>query len=69
MIELKADQDYRLAHMRALSTLYFTPLGDAAAAFVKASYEELAQGVPAAASVLRVNGREVHLPAVHGDYA
>lgn len=69
VIELDAEQDYRLAHMRALSTMYFTPLGSAADQFVSQSYDELAQGVPASPGVLRVKGREVRVPAVHGDIA
>ncbi|MCI0667183.1 MAG: AFG1 family ATPase [Methylococcaceae bacterium] len=69
VIELDGARDYRLAHMRALSTMYFTPLGEAADTFVRHSYEELAQGAPARSSLLRVNGREVVLPAVHGDLA
>lgn len=69
VIELDAEQDYRLAHMRALSTMYFTPLGDAADIFVNRSYDELAQGAPPSSGTLRVNGREVNLPAVHGDIA
>lgn len=68
VIELKGARDYRLAHMRALSVVYFTPLGDAADAFVRYSFDELAQGA-AAPSRIRVNGREVYLPAVHGDIA
>ncbi|MGR9108661.1 MAG: cell division protein ZapE [Gammaproteobacteria bacterium] len=69
VIELDGPQDYRMVHMRALSTMYFTPLGDAAEAFVRQSFEELAQGAQAAPISLRVNGREVDLPAVHGDIA
>ena len=69
VIELDAAQDYRLAHMRALSTMYFTPLGDAADNFVKQTFDELAQGAQATSGLLRVNGRDVHLAAVHGDIA
>jgi cell division protein ZapE len=69
VIKLDGAKDYRLAHLRALATIYHTPLGEAADAFVADSYAELAQGAPATASRLRVNGREVVLPAVHGDLA
>lgn len=69
VIELDAAQDYRLVHMRALSTMYFIPLGNDADNFVQHSFDELTQGAQASPRILRVNGRDVRLPAVHGDIA
>jgi len=69
LIELAGSQDYRLMHMRSLSTTYFTPLGVSAAAFARRSFDELTQGAPAAPGSLQVNGREIKLGAVSGDVA
>ncbi len=67
VLELAAEQDYRLVHMRALQTMYFTPLGPEADAFVKQSFEELSQQTDMKPGTLTVNARQIHLPAVHGD--
>jgi len=67
VLELAAEKDYRLVHMRALQTMYFTPLGDEADAFVKQSFEELSQQTVMEAGMLTVNARQIHLPAVQGD--
>lgn len=69
LIELAGPQDYRLMHMRSLSTTYFTPLGASAKAFIRRSFDELTQGAPEATSSLQVNGREIKLGAVSGDVA
>jgi len=69
LIELVGPHDYRLMHMRRLATTYFTPLGASAEAFIRRSFDELAQGVPLAPTGLQVNGREIQLGAVSGDVA
>ena len=67
VLELAAEKDYRLVHMRALQTMYFTPLGHEADAFVKQSFEELSQQTVIESGILTVNTRQIHLPAIHGD--
>jgi len=69
VLELAAENDYRLVHMRALATTYYTPLGPDATAFIKQSFEELSQQTEMESGTLIVNAREIHLPAVHGDIA
>ena len=67
VVALESDQDYRLVHLRALSTTYFTPLGEDAKTFVRESFDDLTQGAPEAPGQIEVKGRKIHLPAVHGD--
>jgi cell division protein ZapE len=69
LIELAGPQDYRLMHMRSLSTTYFTPLGPSAEAFVRRSFDELTHGAAMAPGSLHVNGREIKFGAVSGDVA
>ena len=69
VLELAAEKDYRLVHMRALETTYYTPLGTDATAFIKQSFEELTQQTEMESATLIVNAREIHLPAAHGDIA
>ncbi len=67
IVELTAAQDYRLLHMRALSTMYFTPLGQEASEFAENSFAELTQFAKPLPGILKVNGRHIELPSVHGD--
>lgn len=67
IVELDAAQDYRLLHLRSLATMYFTPLGPEAAEFVENSFNELTQYADCGPGTLRVKGRDIHLPRVHGD--
>ncbi len=69
VVELTATQDYRLAHLHALATTYFYPLGEAADRFLQQSYNEFTNHAPIKSGALQVLGRELTLSAVHGDVA
>ncbi len=69
VIELVADQDYRLSHLHALKTTYYYPLDEQAAKFVRQSYNELTNFAPLKPDALEVLGRKVVLTAVHGNVA
>ena len=69
VIELSARCDYRLMQMRALSTLYFYPLGREASQFIQRSFQELTNDAPITKGELPVNGRTLTLAALHGDIA
>jgi cell division protein ZapE len=69
VIELVADQDYRLSHLHALKTTYHYPLDEQAAKFVRQSYNEFTNFAPLKPGVLEVLGRKVVLSAAHGNVA
>jgi cell division protein ZapE len=69
VIELVADQDYRLSHLHALKTTYYYPLDEHSAAFIRHSYNELTNFAPLKPGTLEVLGRKVVLSAVHGNVA
>lgn len=69
VIELVANQDYRLSHLHALKTTYHYPLDEQAAKFVQKSYNELTSFAPLKPGVVEVLGRKVVLSAVHGNVA
>ncbi len=69
VIELVAEQDYRLSHLHALKTTYHYPLDEQAIKFVRNSYNELTHFAPLKPGVVEVLGRKVLLSAVHGNVA
>jgi len=69
IIELVADQDYRLSHLHALKTTYYYPLDQQATKFIRQSYNELTNYAPMKPGTLEVLGRKVALSAVHGNIA
>ncbi|MGZ5006795.1 MAG: cell division protein ZapE [Methylobacter sp.] len=69
VIELAAEQDYRLSHFHALKTTYYYPLDEQSAAFILESYNELTHFAPLKPGALEVLGRTVLLSAVHGNVA
>ena len=69
VIELNANQDYRLSHLQALKTTYYHPLNEEAAAFIQQSYNELTHFAPIDTGIVEVLGRKVVLTAVHGNIA
>jgi cell division protein ZapE len=69
IIELLADQDYRLSHLHALKTTYYYPLDQQAAEFIRQSYNELTHYAPMQSGTVEVLGRKVALSAVHGNVA
>ncbi|MDD1612710.1 MAG: cell division protein ZapE [Methylococcaceae bacterium] len=69
IIELTAKEDFRLRHLYALKTTYFTPLDENAGDFIRESYNELTQQAEMKPLELPVFGRTVRLAAAHGDLA
>ncbi|MGR9014626.1 MAG: cell division protein ZapE [Gammaproteobacteria bacterium] len=69
VIELIADQDYRLSHLHSLKTAYYYPLGEQATKFVLQSYNELTNFAPLKPGIVEVLGRKVLLSAIHGNVA
>jgi cell division protein ZapE len=69
IIELDADQDYRLSHLHSLKTTYYYPLDQQAAEFIRQSYNELTHYAPMQSGTIEVLGRKVALSAVHGNVA
>jgi len=69
VIELLAQQDYRLSHLRSLKTTYYYPLGEPATAFVRERYNELTHFAPHKPGIVEVLGRKIVLSAVHGNVA
>jgi cell division protein ZapE len=67
VIELVAEQDYRLTHLHALKTTYYYPLDEQAAKFIRQSYNEFTQFAPLKPCTLDVLGRKLTLSAVHGN--
>jgi cell division protein ZapE len=69
VIELVANQDFRLSHLHALKTTYHYPLDEQAAKFVQQSYNELTNFAPLKPGAVEVLGRKVALSSVHGNVA
>lgn len=69
VIELVANEDYRLKHLHALKTTYYFPLDEHAGEFVLRSYNKFTNFAAMQPGVIRVLGRKVKLSAVHGDIA
>lgn len=67
ILELVAKEDYRLTHLKALSTTYHAPLDEAGKAFLRQSYNNLTNSGAMESVVLQVQGRRVHFAAAHGD--
>ncbi len=67
--ELDSLHDYRLQHLRSLSTVYFTPLGKKADAFLKESFADLTQGAAFKPQMLNVQGRVLTITKAAGDVA
>ncbi len=69
VVELDGDVDYRLEHLKSLSTVYFTPLGKKADAFVRATFSGLVQDAEPESGEIEVDGRRIPVRAMHGDVA
>ncbi|WP_024298997.1 cell division protein ZapE [Methylomicrobium lacus] len=69
IIQLAAKKDFRLRHLHALKTTYYTPLDPDADAFLRHSYDELTHFSEMQPVELPVFGRTVRLTAAHGDVA
>lgn len=67
--KLQAKEDYRLAHLRSLSTTYYSPLDENADNFLRQSFNELTNHAPMVPGSIHVQGRQVTLSTIHGDIA
>jgi cell division protein ZapE len=67
ILELVAKADYRLTHLKALSTTFHVSLGEAGDEFLRQSYNNLTNGAATESVVLQVQGRHVHFEAAHDD--
>ncbi len=61
LLELEAVKDYRLDKLKG-APLYFSPLGETARARIEEVWQRLAGRHEATPQVLKVKGREVHVP-------
>lgn len=69
IVELAAQQDYRLSHFKSLKTTYYFPLDKQAGEFIAHSYRELTSHAEIVPVSLPVMGRTLMLTAAHGDVA
>jgi cell division protein ZapE len=69
ILQLAAQKDFRLRHLRALKQSYYTPLDSHADAFLGQWYDELTHAAAMKPVELQVFGRTLRLTAVHGDVA
>lgn len=67
VLELEAEQDYRLRHLHHLKSVYFSPLGKKADLFMKESFAELTNKAEPVPHALNLPGRKLHLRKTHGD--
>lgn len=66
ILELVAKEDYRLSHLKAMKTTFYSEAkgGDE---FLHQSFNELTNGGSTEIRVLKVKGREISFAGVHGD--
>jgi cell division protein ZapE len=69
IIALHSPTDYRLKQLRAMTTMFFHPLGDAADAFLVASWAVLTDGATSSELELEVQGRRVLIEKYHAGIA
>lgn len=69
VVQLKSQTDYRVQALKAMETVYFTPLGPEADAFAELAFLQLSQGQTGIPGEVIVNGRRVAIPRTHGDLA
>jgi cell division protein ZapE len=69
VLELHATKDYRLSHLKALSTVYYSPLDKNAEDFLNKVFAELTNGAKPSKSSLQTSGRVLLLNKTHADIA
>ncbi len=67
--ELDSAKDYRLSHIKSLSTVYFSPLGKDADKFLKDAFAELTHNAHPIKARLETSGRVLYLNKTYGDVA
>lgn len=69
VVKLSADKDYRLSHLKALSTVYYTPIDRNASSFLESTFNELTNGASPTSTTLQINGRDLIIPRSSADVA
>ena len=69
IVPLAGKKDYRLASLRALQTVYFTPPGRKADRFLQESFARLTHDAKPESCALTLPGRNLTVPRMHGDVA
>ncbi len=67
--KLEAAQDYRLSHLKALSTFYYTPLDKKSNQFMKETFSSLTNNSEPQQRTLNISGRTLVLSKTYGDIA
>lgn len=66
---LDAEQDYRLSHLQALTTVYYTPIDNHAHSFLANAFNEMTNGAKPESRTLDVNGRRLTISRCYGTIA
>ncbi len=67
VLELRAQQDYRLLPFKTLQQRFYIGTGEQAERFLQHSFAKLTHHAHTQAVLLQVHGRTVHFKAAHGD--
>jgi cell division protein ZapE len=69
VVSLDAQTDYRLSHLRALSTVYYYPLDKKAKDFAENIFAELTNNAKPEQRILNISGRDLIINKTHADVA
>ncbi|MCE3231975.1 MAG: ATPase [Rickettsiaceae bacterium] len=69
VVKLESDEDYRLSHLKSLSTVYYYPLDKNADDFLVNTFASLTNNAKPEKRILDVSGRDLLIPKSHGDIA
>ena len=69
VIELGGKDDYRLKHLKALKTVYMTPIGKKSDKFLEKAFAELTNNAAPEKKSLKLNGREIVINKTAGKIA
>lgn len=69
VLTMDGDTDYRLKQAHSMKTLYMTPLGKKADAFLEECFDELTKDAEPRPKKIKINGRTLTLKRTHGDIA
>ncbi len=67
--KLNANQDYRLSHLKSLSTVYYSPIDRHAHSFMESAFKELTNNAPPQSRTMEINGRKLLIPKTSGNIA
>ncbi len=69
VMSLEAKEDYRLAHLKSLECVYYSPLDQNAEKFLRQAFAKLTGDAAPSAVTIDVAGRELSIAKAHGDVA